>query len=271
MLKKNELITFSQKGRDDLYKVWHNSENNMIIYTDSVGGHIVCNEKMYPIQKGALCFVGGWKYHYTMPDAPDEYVRHKLFISTNTLKTILSLFSQEHPFCKLFTERSLAYAVIPEEEREKVGSIFKNLKQAENDTFGFEELYIQSCISLMKSISENMVDSVKPIHVDIVNRAIEYISIHIYEEISVESICGAIHVTKAHLCRQFKKATNITVMEYILKTRIILAQNMLANENLTIGEVSEKCAFSSISYFCRVFKKEIGCTPSKYRKINQRR
>jgi AraC-like DNA-binding protein len=55
-------------------------------------------------------------------------------------------------------------------------------------------------------------------------------------------------------------------MNYILKTRIILAQDMLSKEKLSVAEISERCGFSSISYFCRVFKNETGKTPLEYRR-----
>jgi AraC-like DNA-binding protein len=33
-----------------------------------------------------------------------------------------------------------------------------------------------------------------------------------------------------------------------------------------VEEISEKCGFGSISYFCRIFKQEEACTPLQYRK-----
>jgi AraC-like DNA-binding protein len=55
-------------------------------------------------------------------------------------------------------------------------------------------------------------------------------------------------------------------MEYILATRIVLAKEMLQKTDLTVGEISERCGFSSISYFCRVFKQDTGRTPLGFRK-----
>ena len=41
-------------------------------------------------------------------------------------------------------------------------------------------------------------------------------------------------------------------------------------EDISVTEISNKCGFSSISYFSRIFKKETGVTPLKYRKINKK-
>ena len=92
----------------------------------------------------------------------------------------------------------------------------------------------------------------------------EYINNHIHEDIRIDSICEAIHVSKYYFCKKFKQSTGITVMNYILKTRIISATNLLESTDLPIGEISEKCGFSSPSFFSQAFRKEHGVTPRQY-------
>ena len=101
---------------------------------------------------------------------------------------------------------------------------------------------------------------------DTMQLAIEHINRHIFEALTIDGICAAVHTSKYHFCRQFKKATGFTVMEYILKTRLILARDMLLKTDKTISEISESCGFSSVSYFSRVFRQEMGMSPLKYRK-----
>ena len=55
-------------------------------------------------------------------------------------------------------------------------------------------------------------------------------------------------------------------MKYILKTRIVLAKNMLSNESLSITVISNRCGFSSVSYFSRIFKEETGMNPLTFKK-----
>lgn len=79
----------------------------------------------------------------------------------------------------------------------------------------------------------------------------------------------AVNISKYYFCRQFKERTGLTIMNYVLKTRIILAKNELKKTELSISEISQKYGFSSVSYFCRVFKEEERCSPLQYRKRNR--
>ena len=78
-------ILCHQVGLDKDYKTWHVNNRNMLIYMHSDGGSIVCNEKIYPIKRGMLFFVGSKKYHYTLPDNVDSYERSKVFATNEEM------------------------------------------------------------------------------------------------------------------------------------------------------------------------------------------
>jgi AraC-like DNA-binding protein len=58
----------------------------------------------------------------------------------------------------------------------------------------------------------------------------------------------------------------MTVMEYVLATRIAEAKTLLLSEDLSISQISDRCGFSSVSFFCQVFKAKEGITAKKFRK-----
>ena len=97
-------------------------------------------------------------------------------------------------------------------------------------------------------------------------KSMDYINKNISNEIRVDDICTAVGISKYHFCREFKKNTGLTVMKYILQTRIVLAKNDLLKTKLSITEISERNGFSSVSFFCRVFKEEEKLSPLQYRK-----
>ena len=261
----DEKITFRQKGIDSFYKIWHTTDRNMIIYVHSGKGSIVCNEKSYPIENGVLCFVGSRKYHYTMPDVTEIYERSKIFLSHENFSKMLSLLPEKFYFSKTFTTEALVYAKIAEHERAHVEKIFEETAYFADDEKYADALLLSSYLKLLIYLDKNRIESISQTE-GFMYRAIEYINANITENIGIDGICAAVHVSKYHFCREFKKTTGLTVMDYILKTRIVLAKNELSKRDFSVGEISERCGFSSISYFCRVFKNDTGKTPLEFRK-----
>ncbi len=258
-------IVSHEIGKDELFKIWHSSpiDQNMIIYMHSDGGSIVSRENIYPIKPGVLCFVGARKYHYTMPDVPEQYDRSKLFFSADILAKTLDLISDGRHFSG-FTPDSLCYAEIPEDSREKVVEIFSEIAAAYGASY-YTATVISCLVKLLVLIDRYALKSSEPV-MGSLGGAIKYINRNIFHEIDIDEICASIHMSKYHFCRIFKKSMGMTVMDYILKTRIILAKNMLDKENVSVTEVSERCGFSSVSYFCRIFKNNVGVSPLQYRK-----
>ena len=247
----DQSITLHEVGKDPHFKIWHAAEMHMFLYTYSDGGNIVCSEKVYPIRSGVLCFVGAGKYHYTMPDEPEHYERSKLFIYPEDLSKIQKALPNLKSFQK-YTEGGFVYSRI------------RPVDRYQNDPHS-KAMLLSCCIQLMILMEQNLEENIVP-ESGIIHQAIAYINSNIFREIGISEVCEAVHISKYHFCRQFRQSTGLTVMEYILKTRIILAKNLLLSEKVSVSEVSRKCGFSSASYFCRVFKEDTGITPLAFRK-----
>ena len=260
----DRMLMLHQVGWDAMYMVWHAARTNQIIYTHSTGGSIVFGDRIYPIQKGALCFISSQCYHYTMPDNPDTYDRSKIIFSDE----FLSLAGEGVKKCGTepsFTANSAVYALVPEELQPEVEAIYREANDCER--FGeHADLYFLSCLLRLIGYLDLYQLETIPAPTDFTAKTLEYINNHVGENITVNDICAAIPMSKYHFCRRFKEALNLTVMDYILKTRLTLAKNMLVKESSSVTRISEACGFSSISYFCRVFKDDTGMTPQEYRR-----
>ena len=92
-----------------------------------------------------------------------------------------------------------------------------------------------------------------------------YIEEHFSEDLSLEKIADAIRFNKSYLATIFKRATGITVNEYIYKTRVYKACELIAYSDLPLAEVSSMTGFKNVQHFNRVFKKHIGIPPGEYR------
>ncbi len=259
-------IISHQIGLDLKYREWHTNEDSMILYVHNGDGALVCGDESFTLRCGVLIFIGKRKYHYTMPERSSQYDRSKIFISEDDFRKILNCFTDSSLWKDIFTLDSLVYAVIPEEERPVVESLYEEIRRFSTDKNYSDIVFISCVMKLLFYLHKNILENVSPSYGSIY-KAIAYINENIFEDITIDDVCAAAHMSKYHFCRVFKNNTGQTVMSYILKTRIVLARTMLKKENLTVSEVSRLCGFSSVSYFCRVFKEKTGVSPLKYKKI----
>ena len=252
-------------GRDRYYKIWNTTKEAMIIYTYSDGGSMVFADKMFPIKKGALCFIASAVRHYTMPNQPSEYDRSKIFVSMDVVHQLLNLMSVNSEMYNLYSNNSVVYAQIPVNFRKEIEIIFADAEGAMLKKDCFEELLISSFFRLMIYLKRFTVQHI-PSPDDFLSKAIEYINLSFFKKISLNDICESIHVSNYHFCRRFKRVMGMTVMDYIQQTRMANAKNLLKNSNLGIEMIAEQCGFSSLSYFSQIFKQSTGISASLYRK-----
>ncbi|MBQ8173940.1 MAG: helix-turn-helix transcriptional regulator [Clostridia bacterium] len=252
-----------EQGRDPLTKIWHRSKDAMLLYVHAGDGHVVARERMCPLRAGTLCFIGGDAYHYTVPSDPTVYDRSKLFLDGGTLLALLSLLPAASPLHRFADGTAVACTQVSTEDCGEVEHLFSRAA-ARADTGG-EAARLSAFLSLLlffEGGGEEPVTSPKtPLQ-----SAIEYIHAHVANDLTVEQICREAHVSKFHFCRLFKETIGLTVMDYVLSTRLLQAKTLLRTTTLPIGEISERCGFSSISYFSRVFRAEEGVSPRAYRR-----
>ena len=258
-----DTLILHEIGKDPLYKTWHTTRRTLFLYVYSDGGSIVTRDRIFPLKKGALVLINAGTYHYTMPEDPEIYDRSKLLLSASKFTKVAGLLGENREYRSLF-EQSVVYAQIDPTEQDAVGRIYQEAACEAGDR---DEPMLLSCaLRLLYFLNKYATESITAAAAGFMGKAIQYINENIASELDIDNICRAINVSKYYFCRKFKLHTGLTVMGYILNTRIVLAQGDLEKTDASITEISEKYGFSSASYFCRVFKEAIGCTPLQYRK-----
>ncbi len=99
-----------------------------------------------------------------------------------------------------------------------------------------------------------------------VARIMEWIKGNYYKQITIADIGEVFGYNTDYLSFLFKKYTDITVINYINKTRIDIAKSLIVNYDISIKEAAYSCGFSDEKYFMKTFKKFENLTPSQYKK-----
>lgn len=84
-----------------------------------------------------------------------------------------------------------------------------------------------------------------------------------YERLTPQSVAQVIPIGVRQFSRIFKSVTGKTFVEYINSIRIKEAKKLLLDRK-EIASVCFEVGFEEISYFYRVFKKEVGLTPKQF-------
>jgi len=73
------------------------------------------------------------------------------------------------------------------------------------------------------------------------------------------------HMSEGQFCRFFKSQVNMTAMEYLNFFRIGIACDLLEGSTAPVSAIALDCGYNNISYFNRMFRKYMHCTPREYR------
>ncbi|MCZ8517385.1 AraC family transcriptional regulator [Paenibacillus filicis] len=98
-----------------------------------------------------------------------------------------------------------------------------------------------------------------------ISEIVEWIRIHVREDISVTDIAAKFAYNKDYLSRFFKKKTGYNLQEYIHLLKISKAKDLLTRSTKSIKLVAELVGFNDEKYFMRLFKKYENMTPTEYR------
>jgi YesN/AraC family two-component response regulator len=96
-----------------------------------------------------------------------------------------------------------------------------------------------------------------------------YIGDNISHPIKLTELAKHIGMSKDYMNRIFKEKENISIGQFITSTRIELASKMLSTTNHDVKTIAFENGFSDFNYFCTVFKKYTGLTPTRFRRLNQ--
>lgn len=145
---------------------------------------------------------------------------------------------------------------------EKVCTIF------EQASFGYEFYIKSSLYNILFFLIQNArkikapVPSVKS---NIIKTVIDYIKKNYSKTISLQELAEHVHTSREYLCRIFNEITSVSPVVYLNHYRIQQSTFLLLDNNLSISDIAFSCGFHNSSYFNKLFKRYMGCTPTEFR------
>jgi len=102
--------------------------------------------------------------------------------------------------------------------------------------------------------------------IESIQKAINYIEVHLLEDITMEQIAQEVHSSVFHFQRTFSILTDMSIADYIRRRRLTLAAQELLNTDGKIIDLAYKYGYDSPEAFTKAFRKQHHITPSEARK-----
>jgi AraC-like DNA-binding protein len=118
------------------------------------------------------------------------------------------------------------------------------------------------CEQPMEALSEVVSD--KTMHVQ---NMISFLEKNYMEDLHLEQLEDALHLSKYYLSKIFKEVTGVTIFDFLYQRRINQAKIwLLVDKKLSITDIGYQAGFKHPSHFSRMFKGLVGSTPEQYRR-----
>lgn len=157
-------------------------------------------------------------------------------------------------------------------EKSSLFSVFRQLEHSFQDTEYARELYqqvlfLEFMILLNRAALDHHVNYLEnQISNEKIVSIIDYINLHLVEDISVDMLAERFFISRSHLMHLFKAETGYSIGAYINEKRLLLSKTLIQNGR-NVTEACYECGFRDYSTFSRAFRKKFHTTPRNSGKI----
>ena len=238
-----------------------------LLYVKEGNYHVSLDDEKFDIFEGDLAlFTSNAIHHVTSGDEP----RNAYYVMKIPQSLLFSLAPREAAY-----EYVMRFAMRRSGERylwrrgELLGSRIKSaldslVSEFEERRYASElSLTVRMAALLVEILREAPPSSDTASHRSVADiyRVMEHIRKHYAEDIDERELAAGIGMSYSYFSRSWKRVTGISLREYLNRTRVAHAEQLLFKGDLSVSEVAALCGYNSVSYFISVYRRIAGVTP----------
>ena len=142
------------------------------------------------------------------------------------------------------------------------------------DSFSTKNIFSRTCCQnffnvILAELAESTYHLKKEKNRDTkINNILDWVELNCAVLKNVTEVSERFGYNSEYLTTLVKKETGLSLKEFINKSRVERAKQLLRSSLLNIREISSVCGFSDDKYFSRVFKKFVNMPPITYRLVS---
>lgn len=273
-LKFEAMIQRSQSGEKVCVPHYHSYIE--LLYCLSGKYNLRLDEKKYNFECGDLVVISSNEIHelFCLEDESEHIVVK--FEPEILYDSPVGSFDVKYVFPFTVKDASPQKVFLREEiEATDIPHMMKNiLSEYQNNEYGFE-LSVKSDICRIflrilrywKSSGVNMpkTNPTYSEHIKSIKKVLDYLSLHISEDITAEEMARLAGLSYAYFSRIFGQIMGKSFNDYLNSVRINEAERLLVTTDLNVTEIAGFSGFSSSSYFIKIFERYKKMTPTQFR------
>lgn len=230
------------------------------------------NDESYVLYPGDILIIPPGELHeITAPDSGKRLILQFDFSLLFSLKLFDPTLHLMRPVCLIEAEQS-------RQTEPSLQALLLNLKDEYYGNSVLKEaavygLLIQFFVRLGRDVINGKSHEQQPggrkyfKHIDTFLHVCSYMTEHCTREVKVEELAGLAGYSKFHFTRLFKQCIGLSYGEYLNRQRILVAEKLLTDPELSVTEVAMRSGFGSLATFNRTFKAYRKCTPTQYKQM----
>lgn len=221
--------------------------------------HVEGNE--YQLKPGCILVIRGAESHYISVSDSTPYERIAIHFSPELIRSV----DPDGALLQAFNDRELGQRNLYLQSVFE-GDLYLRLTErlmniGENDGYPQIIAVLFSLLGEIRTAFLNRSSALSDADSDTrAHKIITYINRNLRRELSLDKICENFYISKAQLCRIFKRSTGSTAWSYITVKRLTLARELLRS-GVSPSSVCFECGFSDYSVFYRSYVSHFGHSP----------